>query len=113
MAGEGFDLLVSQALLTEYEEVLRYPRLQQRHHMSDAEITDVIAQLAENAVVVFPRMVLDVVADDPDDNVVLECATEGGADIIVSGDKHLLNLREFNGIQILSPAEFLILTETL
>lgn len=113
LAGEDLDLLVSEPLLAEYEEVLGYPRLRQRHHMSDAEIADVVAQLRENAVLVYPTMLLDVVVDDPDDNAVLECAVEGGAEVIVSGDKHLLTLREFNGIQILSPTEFLILAERL
>jgi predicted nucleic acid-binding protein len=47
------------------------------------------------------------VAIDPDDNKVLEAALEANADFIVSGDKHLLNLKEFKGVRILTAKEFL------
>jgi uncharacterized protein len=50
---------------------------------------------------------LDAVPRDPDDNMVLECAIEGRAQYIVSGDKDLLALKAFRGIQILRAAEFL------
>jgi len=48
-----------------------------------------------------------VVEDDPSDNKILECALEAEADYIVSGDRHLLDLREYRGIKILSSGEFL------
>ncbi|SRR5712691_488925 len=54
-----------------------------------------------------PAIVLDVVTDDPDDNRVLECAVAGRADYIVSGDRHLLNLKQHAGIAILTTREFL------
>ncbi|MDP2753102.1 MAG: putative toxin-antitoxin system toxin component, PIN family [Nitrospirota bacterium] len=48
-----------------------------------------------------------VVQDDPDDNKFIGCAIECRADYIVSGDTHLLNLKEFEGIKILRVSEFL------
>jgi len=48
-----------------------------------------------------------VIADDPDDDKFLACATEGGADYVVSGDHHLLNLNSYQGICIVTPAAFL------
>jgi len=50
---------------------------------------------------------LRVVPDDPDDDKFVECALEAQVPKIVSGDRHLLALREYQGIRILSPAEFL------
>ena len=47
--------------------------------------------------------------DDPDDDKVLECAVGADCNYIVSGDKHLIRLKSFKGIKILSPAEFLVL----
>lgn len=49
---------------------------------------------------------LRVVADDPDDDKFVECALVAGAALIVSGDHHLLDLGEYEGIQVLSAAEF-------
>jgi len=49
---------------------------------------------------------INVIEDDPDDNKVLECAIAGNVDCIVTNDKHLLKLKEYNGIKILTPDEF-------
>jgi predicted nucleic acid-binding protein len=57
--------------------------------------------------VVEPRRRVRVIAEDPDDDRVLECAEEAGAAIIVSGDAHLLSLKQWGRIRIVSPAEFI------
>jgi predicted nucleic acid-binding protein len=54
-----------------------------------------------------PSFVLDAVPDDPDDNRVLECAVEGKADFIVSGDRHLLRLGSYEAIEIVTVRQFL------
>ena len=56
---------------------------------------------------IVPRFVLDVIQDDPDDNRILECAVEGKADVIVSGDRTLLRLKSYDGIPIVRPIDFL------
>lgn len=56
---------------------------------------------------VMPRRRVNAVNEDPDDNRILECALASGADVIVSGDSHLLRLTAFEGIAILTPREFL------
>jgi putative PIN family toxin of toxin-antitoxin system len=55
--------------------------------------------------VVLPKVRLAVIADDPD-NRILECSLEGQADYIISGDKHLLNLKNYQGITIVTPGDF-------
>jgi predicted nucleic acid-binding protein len=47
------------------------------------------------------------VQDDPDDNKFIECALECKANYIISGDTHLLNLKEYEGIKIIKSSEFL------
>lgn len=102
-----FDLLVSDELLTEYARVFRYPHLARLHKLDDADIDDIIAEFRTLGILVTVTVHLTVVADDPDDDKVLECAVAGHTDVIVSGDKHLLRLGTYDGIRILSPAAFL------
>jgi putative PIN family toxin of toxin-antitoxin system len=52
---------------------------------------------------------LNVLTYSPDDNKILECAVACKADFIITGDNHLLKLREFRKIKIISPKEFLML----
>lgn len=54
---------------------------------------------------------LKIIEADPSDNIILECALDGMAAYIVSGDKHLLALEQFRGIPILTPAQFLKLID--
>jgi predicted nucleic acid-binding protein len=49
---------------------------------------------------------IEGVARDPEDDKLLACAVEGRADYLVSGDKDLLVLQEYAGVQVISPAQF-------
>jgi predicted nucleic acid-binding protein len=55
---------------------------------------------------VFPRISVDLIRDDPDDNIILECALAAGVKYIITGDPHLLKLVSFEKIKIISPATF-------
>jgi uncharacterized protein len=66
---------------------------------------DAVAQVIRIANVVEPDEAVREIHDDPDDNRVLDAAAEAGADAIVSGDRHLLRLGSWRGIQIAPPAE--------
>jgi predicted nucleic acid-binding protein len=55
----------------------------------------------------YPKDRIFLVREDPQDNRILECAVEGKADFIISGDNHLLNKKEFNGIRIVNAKEFI------
>lgn len=59
------------------------------------------------SLIALPQIRFSEIKDDPEDNKFLDAAVAGKADYIISGDKHLLNLRKFKGIRIVSPAEFL------
>lgn len=66
-----------------------------------------LAQVVRSGTVVRPTRRVSVVTDDPSDDRVLEAAAEGGAEFIVSGDRHLLRFGEWEGIRIVKPADFL------
>ena len=62
--------------------------------------------ILEKSLLVEPSERLEIVKDDSDDDMFLEVAVSGKAEYIVSQDKHLLKLKEFRGIKIISPEEF-------
>ena len=89
-------------LLDELDEKLRL-----KFEMPQLDAAAVRHKLEHVAVVITPRVELEIVDDDPDDNRVLECAVEGCADYIVSGDRHLLRLGSRSSIPILTVRHFL------
>jgi uncharacterized protein len=108
----AFELVTSQPLLDEFARVLARDRISQRIGRSAGDQSEFVRDLAEVAIVAVAQRALRVVDADPADNAVLEAAVGGSADYVVSGDRHLLDLGEFEGIRIVTPARFLaILTE--
>jgi len=78
-----------------------------RLHFSAEQVAETLADyLGFLRVVQIPK-VLNAVPRDPEDNMVLECAIEGQAQYVVSGDNDLLVLKEFCGIQIVRASDFL------
>ena len=73
----------------------------------ETETSNSIKILVRKADVVRADTVLLVVPDDPKDNHILACALAGKVDIVVSGDKDLLRLKEYEGIPIVRPLDFL------
>lgn len=106
---QQFELVVSEAILEEYQKALNYREVASRHGLNPTEVADIIADLRQFATLVEPTETLQVISADPADDKFLEYALAGQADYIISGDPHLLNLGEYRGIQILSPREFLAL----
>jgi len=104
---EQFGLLVSEAILKEVDRVFRYPKLVKYHQWSDQRIRTFMDDLKHLAVITPGETALSVIEADPSDDRYLECAVEGEADYVVSGDRHLLELEAYQGIQIVSPRAFL------
>ena len=73
----------------------------------DEESREAQAQIAGFCEHVTPDRRVYAVRDDPTDNGVLECAIEAGSEYLVTGDRHLLALRQFENVRIVSPAAFL------
>jgi putative PIN family toxin of toxin-antitoxin system len=82
-------------------------KLELRLHFSAEQVAETVADyLGFLRVVQIPK-VLNAVPRDPEDNRVLECAIEGQAQYVVSGDNDLLVLKDFRGIQIVRASDFL------
>ncbi|MBI5636979.1 MAG: putative toxin-antitoxin system toxin component, PIN family [Nitrospinae bacterium] len=100
-------ILVFHPILQEYRKTLSYPHLQKKHGLSTEQIGKKMLRLVKYGKFINPETKLDIIADDPDDNIFLECAVAGEVDYIISGGKHLKDLKNFSGIKILDPAAFL------
>jgi putative PIN family toxin of toxin-antitoxin system len=105
-AGE-FRVLSCPELMEELAE-----KLGTRLHFSADQVAETLADYLGFLQVIQIPKALTAVCRHPDDNMVLECALAGHPEYIVSGDKDLLELKEFRGIRIVRPAEFLKLLAT-
>lgn len=92
----------SRPLLAEFGRVL-----EQKFGWDPDRVEAAVAQMTRVAMVVEPSEVVQVIAADPADDRVLEAGRAYGADVIVSGDRHLLDLAVWSGIEIVSPADFI------
>jgi len=101
-------LIVSPDLVAEIASTLRYPRIRRRYHITEDDIQALLDLLETDSILVPGTAdVSGSVPEDPDDEVVLGCAVEGDADLVVSGDRHLLALGGFRGIEIVAVRRFM------
>ncbi len=97
------DVAVSDDILEGIKGVLEGRKFQHPAKIVRA----IIGEIEDLADLVQPGQKIEAVPEDPADNRVLECAHASGADVIVSGDSHLLTLQSFGRVKIMSPDEFL------
>lgn len=102
-----FDLLVAEESMAELERVLHYPKVRKGLRSTDAELAEFVRLFKAKGLLVAPQETIRAITTDVSDNLYLEIAVAGDAQYIVSGDKHLLHLQEYQGIPIITPAEFL------
>ncbi len=100
---DGFDLLISAAILKEYARILDKLLGQGNNAMLGDKWISLLA--THSVIVEAPSMV--TVCRDPDDNKFLDCAISGQAVYLISGDKDLLDLSVIHGIHIVSASSFL------
>jgi len=97
----NFTAVISEPIILEYTRVVeeisaKFPQI---------DIHEILELFILNSEIVDIGDLKITECEDPDDNKFLECAIAGNCDIIVSGDKHLLKLRAYQGIEILKPRE--------
>jgi len=98
---EEDSLLISKDIIDEVLSVLSSKFGRDREGLSHVAVT-----LSELAELVKPARRIRFLKDEPD-NRILECAIYGGADLLVTGDKEILQLREYKGVKIISQREYL------
>jgi uncharacterized protein len=103
---QNFTVYVSEDIGLEVSKVLQYPQVSEILRKTGIREKDVLRIFAVNSRRVESKVKLHIINEDEEDNKILECALQARADIIVSGDKHLLNLGKFKKNRILTPREF-------
>jgi len=94
---------ISAEILNEYIEVL------ERNIIPANDYKWFIRLIEEkkNIEIVKPKKHFNIVKEDPDDNIFLDCGIESNVKYIITGDEHLLKLKKFDSIKIVSPVKFL------
>jgi putative PIN family toxin of toxin-antitoxin system len=99
-----YQIVVSVPTLTEFRTTLhKYP---DRFGLDEDEVQEEVETIRYFAEFVEPDEEINAVEADPDDDKFLEAAVAGNVDYLVSGDKHLLELDSFRGIDIVTPRTF-------
>jgi len=98
-----FTLVTSLEAVSEIIKVLKDFKIK----LSDDMIKEWVDLIVRNSIIVEPKEKISIIKDDSKDNIFIETAVAGSVDYIVSQDNHLLKLREFRGIKIITPEEFL------
>jgi putative PIN family toxin of toxin-antitoxin system len=110
-SSSSVNLLTSEDILIEVERVLSYQRVRRKYKLTDHEVNLYLEDLRDRFAIITVHTLVSNVSPDPDDDKILACALDGGADYVVSGDPHLLNLREYMGIKVVTPNTFLSILE--
>lgn len=106
-AKRTYQLFISREILEEARDAFLKPRIQRKITLPEDKIQVFLSSIQRISIVVENLPSLQVIEDDPDDNVILACAMKAKVDYLVSGDNHLRKLGSYKGIRIVSPAEFL------
>jgi predicted nucleic acid-binding protein len=97
------EMVTSEPVLSEFERVLGYDRLP----FTGGKQETFPRLIRNEATVIDPHVEVTEFEDDPDDDIFLECATAAGAEYLVFGNDHVLDIGSFRGTEVVSPDEFL------
>ncbi len=103
---EEIMIFTSPPIVDEIRRVLHYPKIEKMFEGTGLTVSTIMDKILALSHVVSPDEELNVVGDESD-NRILECAEAAQVDFIISGDKHLLGMKQFRGIGIVPPAYFL------
>ena len=102
-----FLLITSIPILSEIKEVLDRKEIQAHFFLKPEDIRDLIQALSTQTIITSGALEVDIVKDDPDDNKFIAAAVERSASYIISGDRDLLDIGDYEGIKIMEARNFL------
>lgn len=95
-------VFISPVILLEISQ-----KLERKFGWNKEQVITAIKIVSKTAFLVYPNQKLHVVKADKNDNKIIEAAVESGANFIITGDKHLLQIKKYQEIKIISPSQFL------
>jgi hypothetical protein len=98
-------LYTSTSLLLELTDILGRAKFARKLAAAQLSVDQLVERYALLTTVVHPVTIPPTILDDPDDDQVLACALAAKVEIIVSGDRHLIDLKEHQGIRVVAVAE--------
>ena len=102
------EVFITNAILEEIVDVLSREGKFQKYMEDSGVHTEQLIKIALSiSELTSPRERLSVIKEDPDDDIILESAVDNGVEFIISGDEHLLKLKEYMDVKIITPARFL------
>ncbi len=110
---EVFKVVTSISINREILEVLHRDYIYTKYGLNEDIVDNIAAFLYEGTILTEDSYKVSRITEDPNDNEFLGCAIEGEADYILSGDEHLLALKNYRGIQIVNADSFLKILERL
>ncbi len=96
-------LCLTEKIFAEYEEVSARGKFKK---LNQASVGEFLTTLRRKALWVVPKVTVDGVTKDPDDNAFLECALESKADFLITGNIHHFPVKKFYHTSIVTPGEF-------
>jgi len=100
-------IITSEAIIEEINQTLAYPRLRRVYEDAGVNRQELIEAALRIGKLVEVKTKVNVVHEDPADNKFLECAFDGKADFLVTGDEHLLRIGHYKATRIVSVRQFL------
>ena len=100
-------LVLSEQILEEYHRVLDYEEIKEKIRDKDLEMKQALLRIGMIAEIIEVKSKIELIKEDPSDNKIIECAFDGRANYIITKDNHLLKYKEYKGIKIITPEEFL------
>jgi len=108
---DRISIIASEQIVREINQTLAYPRLREIYEGAGIGRDELIEAMLRVARMVEVTKNIELIKEDPADNKFLECALDGKADYIVSGDGHLLGIGQYQSIRILTVRQFTKLME--
>ena len=100
-------IIVTVEILKEYDKIIHSEEIIEKTIIYQEIKIKALYKILSKATIVDPKEKIEIIRDDPEDNKFIEAAQEGKAGYIISNDKHLLKLKQYKQILIITPEEFL------